>query len=177
MPMGVETGNSLNVSASARPATPPTAHNKTIPTSSSRQYRFCMCSPLEGSLRGDGARSHFDMPTSTVSTTVSLTPLISPASGGAGCAASSIGVGALDRPDGGEISDPRRLCDLRAVHEPDRHIAAGVIPENVALAVAVEIARLDDRPSCGRRAEPHGQRELRTVPLPPGNIAVASTHE
>ncbi len=72
--MGVETGNSLNVSASARPATPPTAHNKTIPTSSSRRYRFCMCSPSEGSLCGDRARSHFDIPTSTVSTTVSLTP-------------------------------------------------------------------------------------------------------
>src|SRR5262245_7023256 len=46
MPMGVETGNSLNVSASACPATPPTAHNKTIPTSSPRRYRFGMCSPF-----------------------------------------------------------------------------------------------------------------------------------
>src|SRR5712671_555121 len=48
--MGVETGNSLSVSASARPATPPSAHNKTIITGSKRRYRFCMCPP-EGSAR------------------------------------------------------------------------------------------------------------------------------
>src|SRR5215467_15458757 len=135
-----------------------------------------MCSPLEGSLRGDRVRSHFDIPTSTVWTTVELDPNSSPPRvGGAGCVASSIGVGALDRPDGGDISDPRRLCDLRAVHEPDRHIAAGVMPENVALAVAVEIARLDDRPSCRCRAETDGQHELRTVHQPHGNIAARVT--
>jgi hypothetical protein len=58
---------------------------------------------------------------------------------------SSVGVGALDRPDGGYVvCNPDRLRDLRAVHEPDRHIAAGVLPENVTLAVAIEVAGADD---------------------------------
>src|SRR5258708_9457900 len=49
------------------------------------------------------------------------------------------------------------------------------MPENVALAVAVEIARLDDRPSCGRRAETDGQHELRAVHQPHGHIAARVT--
>src|SRR5262245_1017888 len=53
---------------------------------------------------------------------------------------SSICIDSLDRPHSGDISDPHRLRDLRAVHEPDRDIAAGVTPENIAPAVAVEIA-------------------------------------
>jgi hypothetical protein len=70
----------------------------------------------------------------------------------------SVDVGALDRPDDGNVSSPRRLDDLRSVHKPDRHIAAGVLPENVSHAVAVEVAGLDDRPA--------GQL-LGTAPIPP----------
>src|SRR5262249_56342273 len=80
----------------------------------------------------------------------------------------SIGVGALDRPDrvtgcystyDGDTPDARRLRDLRAVHEPDRHVAAGVLPEEVALAVAIKVAGPYDRPigrdrtKAGRLAE------------------------
>src|SRR5262249_36895877 len=39
---------------------------------------------------------------------------------------------------------------LCAIHEPDRHIAAGVAPQNVALAVAVEVVGGGDR-SCHER--------------------------
>src|SRR5260370_8255389 len=49
------------------------------------------------------------------------------------------------------------------------------MPENVAFAVAVEIARLDDRPSCGCRAETDGQHELRAVHQPHGHIAARVT--
>src|SRR5215467_10332653 len=77
----------------------------------------------------------------------------------------SICVGALECPDGGGyISHPRSLHDLPTVHEPDRNIAAGVLPENVTLAVAVEIAGLDDRPHERRgRADTRRLGDLRTV--------------
>src|SRR6266404_6161547 len=73
---------------------------------------------------------------------------------------SSVGVGALDGPDDGYISNAGRLRDLRAVHEPDRHIAAGVMPEKVALAVAVEIAGLDYRPAGRGRADTRSLGDL-----------------
>ena len=46
--------------------------------------------------------------------------------------------------------------DLRAVHEPDRGVAAGVAPQQVGLAVAVEVALPDDRPGgrAPRRSRP-----------------------
>ncbi len=58
--------------------------------------------------------------------------------------------------------------DGRAVHEPHRHVAGAVAPEDVGLAVAVEVALTDDRPGArhGRQAcglqyriaahQPHG---------------------
>src|SRR5712691_7947811 len=70
----------------------------------------------------------------------------------------SVGVGALDRPDGGNVSDPRSLRDLHAVHEPDCHIAAAVPPEKVALAVAVEVPGADDRPHVGYSSDPRSPR-------------------
>src|SRR5258706_12514893 len=76
---------------------------------------------------------------------------------------SSVGVGALDGPDDGYISNAGRLRDLRAVHEPDRHIAAGVMPEKVALAVAVEVAASGDRPHRGRLTDDRRLRYLRAV--------------
>src|SRR6266478_4216821 len=83
----------------------------------------------------------------------------------------SVGVGALDGPDGGDISYPRRLRDLRAVHQPDRHIAAGVMPENVAHAIAVEVPGSDDRPGGRYTSDPHDLRYLRAVHQTDRNIA------
>src|SRR5208282_251155 len=58
--------------------------------------------------------------------------------------------GADDRPAGGgrHGGDVRGggVQDRGAVHQPDRHIAGRVAPENVAHAVAVEVAGADDRP-------------------------------
>src|SRR5208282_6009235 len=50
-----------------------------------------------------------------------------------------------------DISDIRGsgIQDTRAVHFPNHHIAAAVAPENVALAVAVEVPRSDNRPNDG----------------------------
>src|SRR6266853_548924 len=81
----------------------------------------------------------------------------------AGCSVASVGIGALDGPDDGYISNAGRLRDLRAVHEPDRHIAAGVMPENVALAVAVEVAGPDNRPHGGCISDPRRQHDLCAV--------------
>src|SRR5258706_12688155 len=84
----------------------------------------------------------------------------------AGYTCSSIGACPLDRPDDGYISNADRLRDLRAVHEPDRHIAAGVMPEKVALAVAVEVAGLDDRPHRRRRSADRRLSNQRAVHHP-----------
>ena len=45
--------------------------------------------------------------------------------------------------------------ELCAIREPDRHLPHGVMPNDVTLAVAVEITLLDDRPVEG--AEPRPQ--------------------
>src|SRR5258708_28785461 len=88
---------------------------------------------------------------------------------------SSICIGTLDRPDGGDTCNPCRLRDLRAIHEPDRHIATGVLPENVALAVAVKVAGPHDRPAGGSRADNRGLLDLRAVHHPPRHIAAGIT--
>src|SRR5437660_754275 len=89
-----------------------------------------------------------------------------------GARTTSIGVGALDRPDAGwRVSDPGSLFDLRPVHEPDRYIAAGVMPEKVALAVAVEVAGFSDRPHGGDVSEGRSLSDLRAVHQPDGYIA------
>ena len=50
----------------------------------------------------------------------------------------------------------RHTCD--AVHEPDRRVAAGVAPQQVGLAVAVEVADAGDRPHRRRHtADPAGR--------------------
>src|SRR5258708_32588591 len=75
---------------------------------------------------------------------------------GADCAAASLGIYGLDRPDGGYDAETPGRRDRRAVHEPDHRVAAGVAPENVGLAVAVEVAVLDDRPGGGHHADAPG---------------------
>src|SRR5262249_39968412 len=81
------------------------------------------------------------------------------------------------------ISNPGRLDYLRAVHHPHRHIAAGVVPENVAHAVAVEVALSDDRPRGGGigndrslldplRAGHHPYRHI-AAGVAPENVALA----
>src|SRR2546427_482787 len=64
-------------------------------------------------------------------------------------ARSSIGVGAGDRPVERDRAEAAELLDLQTVEQPDRHRAAGVAPENVALAVAVEVAGVHDLPVAG----------------------------
>jgi hypothetical protein len=66
---------------------------------------------------------------------------------------SSVGVEALDQPAGRSGSNPGRR-GLRAVHEPKPYVAAGVLPENVAPAVAVEVAGRDNRPASGHGSNP-----------------------
>src|ERR1019366_9659020 len=66
---------------------------------------------------------------------------------------SSVGVGALDRPAGGQNSKTRR-CELRAVHQPHAHGAVRVTPENVALAVAVEVVGIRQLSGHGHGAVP-----------------------
>src|SRR5258708_33750647 len=73
-----------------------------------------------------------------------------------------MGYGPFDRPDGGVLADTQRLDDLRAVHEPDRNVPAGVAPENVAHGVAVEVSCADNRPY-GRDIYGPGGRELRVA--------------
>src|ERR1700722_13244811 len=60
----------------------------------------------------------------------------------------SVALWVLNRPDGGDLSNKRgRLIqDRRAVHFQDRNVAVGVVPQNVAHAVAVVVARSGDRP-------------------------------
>src|SRR6266851_5376987 len=82
---------------------------------------------------------------------------------------SSVGVEALDRPAGRWASNPGRR-DLRAVHEPNPHIAAVVLQDNVALDVAVEGAGALDRPPGGCGSNP-GRRNLRAVHEPNRHIA------
>ena len=48
---------------------------------------------------------------------------------------------------GGHIAEIRYRKDLEAVHKPNCHVAVCIAPENVAKAIAVEIAGPDDRPS------------------------------
>src|SRR5208282_415348 len=61
--------------------------------------------------------------------------------------------GSADRPGAGRHGADVRgggVQDRGAVHQPDRHVAGRVAPENVAIAVAVEVAGADDRPGAGR---------------------------
>src|SRR6266403_2189107 len=84
---------------------------------------------------------------------------------------SSICIGALDRPDGGDTCNPCRLRDLRAVHEPDREIAAGITPENVGLPVAVEVSGSGNRPHGRYTSDADRLHDLRTVHQPDRHVA------
>src|SRR6266436_4002174 len=90
----------------------------------------------------------------------------------AGSTVPSIGVGALDRPHGGYVCcNQQRLRDLSAVHEPDRYVAAGVIPEKVALTIAVEVAGFGDRPAGRGEADTSSQGDLRAIHQPDSHVA------
>ena len=65
-------------------------------------------------------------------------------------------------------------ADRRAVHEPHRGVAAGVVPQQVGLAVAVEVALADDRPGGGHAADAARRRHRRPVHQPERDIAAAS---
>src|SRR5258708_2577531 len=88
---------------------------------------------------------------------------------------SSVDVEALDRPAGRWASNPGGR-DRRALHKPHPHKAAGVWPQSVALAVAVEVAGLDNRPAGGSGSDPGG-RDLRAVHEPKPHIAAAISQE
>src|SRR6266436_5655937 len=92
----------------------------------------------------------------------------------AGSTVPSIGVGALDRPHGGYVCcNQQRLRDLSAVHEPDRYVAAGVIPEKVALTIAVEVPGADSRPDGGvGPSDRQRLRDLGAVHEPDSHVAV-----
>src|SRR5208283_1318194 len=63
--------------------------------------------------------------------------------------------------------------DRGAVHLPDRHVAGRVAPQNVAHAVAVEVAGADDRP-CGRHGgdvRRGGIQDRGAVHLPDRHVA------
>src|SRR5437762_2028000 len=62
--------------------------------------------------------------------------------------------------------------DRRAVHLPDRDVAARIPPQDVRFAVAVEIAGADDVPvsRIGKPGEA-GTRNLRAVHLPDRDVA------
>ena len=63
---------------------------------------------------------------------------------------SLVRVGRLHIPVGRNVADQDVLQQSRAVHQPHRDIAGGVLtPEDVTLAIAVEVAGAIDRP--GRR--------------------------
>ena len=77
-----------------------------------------------------------------------------------------------DRP-GGRRNDaqPPGRDDLRALHEPDRSVAAGVAPQNVGLAVAVEIGGAGDRPARGDVADQRRRDDARPVHEPDRRVA------
>src|SRR5262249_15502466 len=84
---------------------------------------------------------------------------VSPALEPRGGLQASIAVAALDLPIGGDAADAERRRDGGAVHQPQRNAAPRVVPENVRLAVAVEVAGRSDRPVGGHRARAQGRLE------------------
>ena len=82
-----------------------------------------------------------------------------------------------DRPDG-RIMPRTETCKDRAVHEPDRDVAAGVAPENVGLAVAVEVAGADDWPRwSGTLPRPPADDDCRAVHQPDRHVAAGVAPE
>src|SRR5208282_2758160 len=95
--------------------------------------------------------------------------------------------GTDDRPDAGRHGGDVRgggVQDRGAVHLPDCHVAGRVVPENVGLAVAVEVALPDDRPGAGRyggdirgggvqdRGSVHQPDRHVAARVTPGNVAL-----
>src|SRR5258708_9588877 len=89
----------------------------------------------------------------------------------------------LDRPDDGQISPPRSIGiqDTGAIHEPNRNVAAGgVAPQNVALAVTVEVARPSDLEVGGDISDARrvGVQDRCAVHFPNRDVAAAiATHD
>src|SRR5208282_3861312 len=84
--------------------------------------------------------------------------------------------GADDRPSAGRHGADVRgggIQDRGAVHQPDRHVAGRVAPQNVAHAVAVEVAGADDRPGGrhGGDVRGGGVQDRGAVHLPDRHVA------
>src|SRR5262245_16236907 len=92
----------------------------------------------------------------------------------------------LDLPFGAGPAQHRRADDTRAIHEPDRHGAVSVPPEDVGLAVPVDIFHALDGPVDGDSAD-HGRAgnggavhepdRHGAVSVPPENVRLAVTVE
>src|ERR1700722_18856590 len=83
-----------------------------------------------------------------------------------------IGVLPLDRPGGRDVADTLCRQDACAVHEPDGGIPAGVAPQEVALAVAVEVAGQRQRPGWdGYVADADSRQNGRSVHQPDRGVA------
>ena len=80
-------------------------------------------------------------------------------------------VGADDDPIRRQLSNDSRLQDLRTVHEPDADVALIVHPEDVGLAVAIEVSGTGDRPVERDRAEAAALYDLCAVHQPHADIA------
>src|SRR5437899_875533 len=93
---------------------------------------------------GDGWRSNQATPAvgRTIPEIRSASEIASPA---------SVGAGPLDGPDRRHVADIPTYGLLCAEHEPDRHVSTGIAPENITLAVAVEVAGAGDLPDIKRR--------------------------
>ena len=57
------------------------------------------------------------------------------------------------------------------VHQPDRKVAAAVLPEDVAVAIPVEVRRRDDRPGDRDVAEALRRRDLAAGEKPDRGVA------
>src|SRR5208282_223858 len=93
------------------------------------------------------------------------------------CTVVSVGVGALDRPARWYIDEIGTGENLRAVHEPNRHVAGRATPQNVGIAVAVEVAGADDGPAGRHVDEIRAGDDLRTVHEPNRHVAARATPE
>src|ERR1700733_4412297 len=84
----------------------------------------------------------------------------------------SVGVSTLDRERRRDRAEPGAGRYRGAVHEPDGDVATGVVPHDVARAVAVEVAGLGTAPHRRQAADPRraGIEDRRAVHLPDRDV-------
>src|SRR5437867_2813212 len=76
----------------------------------------------------------------------------------------SVGVETLDRPVGPDGGDAGRRGDLQPVQEPDRHRAVpGTAPDDVARAVALDVAGAGDGPVAADGGDAARRQNLQPV--------------